>query len=681
MGESGELVIGGVGLARYLDTEQGRREVRAAAVAGLGARLPQRRPRARRRGRAAVPRPRRRAGQARRAADRAGRGRRRAAGAARRARRRGGRAPHPRGQPGAGRLRGGRATACRHRRRGARLCATGCRPRWCRCSRWSTTLPTRTSGKVDRDALPWPLPAGGLDPVGGGPADPDRGLAGRGLGGDPRRAGRPTRRPTSSPTAAAASPPRSWWRGSAPGTRRCRSTTSTSNPKLGALADPAGRGRARPPRRGARSCRRRGAPALAQALLMVPMLALVGPALGERRAPRSRRSPRSRCPGRPPCPGGGSRWPGWCCSARPGGSRIAAGGARLLLRGVRPGSYPRGGAVHLRLWAADRLAELSAARPASPAPRWTTRYARALGAKIGQDVDLHSAAAGHRPAQARPRRGGRARGRPRPATGSTATSCTSARSGSAPGATVGARSTLLPGARIGKGAEIAAGLDRARRRPRRSALGGRARAAESARAARSWPADPAAALARAGRSPTASPSMLLGLLPAVAALPALADRRRRGRRHGVPRGGGAAPRCSLVAARDARLPGWPTRCSSWPGCALLSIGLRAGFHPVHGRIGLAGLDHRAPDGHGPHRACSRCTPACSRRSWLRLLGATVGRDVEASTVLALPAMTTVADGAFLADDTMVAHLRARPRLAARRPGARSASRRSSATPG
>ena len=39
--------------------------------------------------------------------------------------------------------------------------------------------------------------------------------------------------------------------------------------------------------------------------------------------------------------------------------------------------------------------------------------------------------------------------------------------------------------------------------------------------------------------------------------------------------------------------------------------------------------------------------------WLRALGARVGRDVEASTVLMLPRMTTVGDGAFLADDTMV----------------------------
>src|SRR4249919_589207 len=45
---------------------------------------------------------------------------------------------------------------------------------------------------------------------------------------------------------------------------------------------------------------------------------------------------------------------------------------------------------------------------------------------------------------------------------------------------------------------------------------------------------------------------------------------------------------------------------------------------------------------------SLATPA-----WLRLLGATVGRGVEASTVLMLPRMTTIGDEAFLADDTMI----------------------------
>jgi non-ribosomal peptide synthetase-like protein len=39
--------------------------------------------------------------------------------------------------------------------------------------------------------------------------------------------------------------------------------------------------------------------------------------------------------------------------------------------------------------------------------------------------------------------------------------------------------------------------------------------------------------------------------------------------------------------------------------------------------------------------------------WLRALGAKVGRGVEASTVLLLPRMTTIGEGAFLADDTLI----------------------------
>ena len=50
------------------------------------------------------------------------------------------------------------------------------------------TLPTRTSGKVDRNALPWPLP--GMDGDGpAGRAQRDRGLAGRALDEGPRRDG------------------------------------------------------------------------------------------------------------------------------------------------------------------------------------------------------------------------------------------------------------------------------------------------------------------------------------------------------------------------------------------------------------------------------------------------------------------------------------------------------------
>ena len=179
------------------------------------------------------------------------------------------------------------------------------------------------------------------------------------------------------------------------------------------------------------------------------------------------------------------------------------------------------------------------------------------------------------------------------------------------GARVGSRSTLLPGARIGKGAEIAAG----------STVRGAVPAGQR------WAGSPARRAGKSGvRWPSSRPprsrswalaygvtSMLLGLLPAVAALPALAI---------VAAGvaGAASPAAAtggallLVAARDA----WPTcvgvrAARRWSACALLGIGMREGYHPVHSRARLAGLGHRAADGHGPRRACSRCTPACSRR--------------------------------------------------------------------
>ena len=68
---------------------------------------------------------------------------------------------------------------------------------------------------------------------------------------------------------------------------------------------------------------------------------------------------------------------------------IAVSAARLLLPNVRPGTYRRGGWVHLRVWLAERLAEASGAENLAGAP-WLVYYARALGAVIGKGVDLHS---------------------------------------------------------------------------------------------------------------------------------------------------------------------------------------------------------------------------------------------------------------------------------------------------
>lgn len=62
----------------------------------------------------------------------------------------------------------------------------------------------------------------------------------------------------------------------------------------------------------------------------------------------------------------------------------------MILGGLAPGSYPRGGRVHLRLWLAERFADEMGAESIAAAVllRW---YARLLGVNVEPHVDLHSA--------------------------------------------------------------------------------------------------------------------------------------------------------------------------------------------------------------------------------------------------------------------------------------------------
>jgi non-ribosomal peptide synthetase-like protein len=326
---------------------------------------------------------------------------------------------------------------------------------------------------------------------------------------------------------------------------------------------------------------------------------------------------------------------------------LAAAGVRLLLRGVRPGRYPRGGAVHLRLWLAERWADAAGAGSLAGAP-WISYYARALGAKIGRDVDLHTMP----PVTGLLKLGRGASVEPEVDLSGhwldgDVLHIGRIRIGA--GAVVGSRSTLFPGARIGRDAEIAAG----------SSVTGAVRAGESysgapavrvGRARHAWPARrphrPVAWVALYGAS-----SALLALLPVLAAVPGLLIMARF-----------MAHADSLSSAtRDALLAVPLATVVALTGFAVLvlicvralAIGLRRGYHPVRSRTGWqAWATERLMDSARtvlfPLYA-SLFTPV-----WLRLLGAKVGRNVEVSTVLALPSMTTVGDGAFLADDTMVA---------------------------
>ncbi|WP_338100742.1 Pls/PosA family non-ribosomal peptide synthetase [Microbacterium excoecariae] len=326
---------------------------------------------------------------------------------------------------------------------------------------------------------------------------------------------------------------------------------------------------------------------------------------------------------------------------------IAAGAARLLLAGIAPGDYPRGGGVHIRLWLAEQIAHQVDPVGLVGAP-WVTYYARALGAKIGRDVDLHTMP----PVTGMLEIGDGAAIEPEVDLAGSWIDGDTVRIGGiriGRGATIGARSTLAPGAKIGRDAEIAPG----------SAVFGRVRAGQR------WAGSPAVRVGAAaepwaqGRpaSPTrwlwayAASSLGLGLLPFVAFAAGLAVLAAFFR--GADSLAEAAAGAALGLVPGVAVTGLVFAGAVVGSVRLLAIGLDEGVHPVRGRVAWqAWTTERLLDTSRTFLFplySSLLTPA-----WLRLLGADVGRDVEASTVLLLPSLTKIGDGAFLADDTMVA---------------------------
>ena len=326
---------------------------------------------------------------------------------------------------------------------------------------------------------------------------------------------------------------------------------------------------------------------------------------------------------------------------------IAAAAARLLLLGVRPGDYPRGGSVHIRLWLADQIALQIDPVGLAGAP-WVTYYARALGAKIGRDVDLHTLP----PVTGMLEIGSGVAIEPEVDLTGTWIDGDTVRIGSVrigADATIGARSTLAPGAKIGRGAEVRPG----------SAVFGRVKAGQS------WSGSPAA---RAGAAPKplsasrppsrtrwlwayAASSVGLSLLPfiAFAAGAAVLAAAMRGSDSFAE----AVPRALIWLVPGVIVAGVVFAGAVVLLVRLLSIGLEPGTYPVRSRVAWqAWTTERLLDASRTLLFpiySSLFTPV-----WLRLLGARVGHDVEASTVLLLPSLTRIDEGAFLADDTMVA---------------------------
>ena len=326
---------------------------------------------------------------------------------------------------------------------------------------------------------------------------------------------------------------------------------------------------------------------------------------------------------------------------------IAVVGARVLLSGLKPGTYRRGGSAHLRVWLAERLAEAAGAENLSGAP-WLVYYARALGNSVGKGVDLHSAP----PVTGMLTLGHRSSVEPEvDLTGhwidgdlfhvGTITVGNDA--------TIGARTTLLPGSVVGKDADVAAG----------SAVVGKVKngqywkgspAVKSGKARHPWPDH---------RPPRAAhwvvvyglSSVVLGALPLVSlgaglAVLAWAVRETTTLEQALWQAAPWIPVATLVAAGVYA-------AVTVVGVRALSVGLREGYRPVRSRVGwqlwcTERLMDAARNYLFPLYA-GLLTPV-----WLRILGAKIGRDTEISTALLTPKFTVVEDGAFLADDTMVA---------------------------
>ncbi|HEY0216152.1 MAG TPA: Pls/PosA family non-ribosomal peptide synthetase, partial [Cellulomonas sp.] len=526
-------------------------------------------------------------------------------------------------------------------------------------------LPTRGSGKVDRDALPWPMPdLGGPSGPGrsGGPGASDGvpgGAAGTGLS---ETAAWVAERWTAALGAPVTGPDDDFFAAGG-GSLVAAQLVSALRERFGTvtvadvyeyprLADLARRLDELEPaapvsRREVRPVPRRAQ--VVQTLLGGPLAALVGLRwLTWMLAAEQLLVVIGLVPWLDTLPG--AWWwlaAGWLALISPlgrMGSTVLV--ARLLLRGVGPGRYPRGGSVHLRLWFVESWADAAGAENLSCAP-WTAVYARALGATVGQDVDLHT---------------------PPPVTGmlTLGDRCAVEPEVDLRGhwldgdvlhlgrvridkrATVGTRSTLAPVVRVGQGAQVAAGSAvLASVAPGETWAG--SPAVFTGPAAEDWPA---------GRAPRGhrwvavygATAVVLAALPVLAAVCGLLVVGAGVRDAGS--WGGAWDDVALAAPLGALVSFALLAVLTVVGVRLLARGIVEGHHAVRSRTGWqVWATQRLMD---DARAtlyplyASTLTPA-----WLRLLGARIGRDVEASTVLMLPSLTTVGDGAFLADDTLI----------------------------
>ena len=332
----------------------------------------------------------------------------------------------------------------------------------------------------------------------------------------------------------------------------------------------------------------------------------------------------------------------------PGRMLLAAAVVRVVLVGIDEGEHPRGGKVHLRLWFAERAVDQLAATSVSGAALMTW-YARLLGCRVGRHVDLHSLP----PVTGRLWLGKGCSIEPEVDLSGYWIDGDVVRLGSVrvgKRARVGTRSMLGPGAVVGADAEVAPGSAVLGEVPDGEFWSGSPAHRVSGDARGPWSDRPSGS--RAWVAAYAGAGLALGLLPALAVLAGAAVALLGADLDGVDGPAGLLG-ALLPWLLPAVLVGWLLLAALVLGVVrLCGTGLEPGVHPVRSLPALrVWATVRVLDD-----ARTWLFPLYSSSltpRWLRLLGARIGADVEASTVLMVPAMTTVGEQAFLADDTLI----------------------------
>jgi non-ribosomal peptide synthetase-like protein len=341
-------------------------------------------------------------------------------------------------------------------------------------------------------------------------------------------------------------------------------------------------------------------------------------------------------------------------SSAPGRAAIVTITRRVLLRRLRPGRYPRQGWLSCRVWFVERLADAFHIDILAGTP-WAARYASMNGAQIGEGARMATL-----PSPTGPLSIGE---------GATLEAEVDAHGWwiegrelvvgeihIGAGARIGTRALLMPGADVGAGAEIEPG----------SVVNGPVPAGERwsgspARrvglAGETWPAPAVDETAppRAAKSRFALGLVVLSLLPLISAVPGFVVLNALG---GLATVHSAAlsmlTDAPLIAAMFLATYGLlvviAVRSVSWL--------VRPGWHSDSGTTAWALWFSGAVMA----QARGILFPLYSSiytRSWLALLGIKVGRRTEVSTAVGLNRLVSFADTSFVADDVVFAGTRAR----------------------